>query len=130
MKKHRKQVVDVLGQKRLVDVPVDDELYKADNRSEYQRARSKTKDVSLDESIINDSTADVMEDYEEMQLLESLRESLKTLNDKDRRLIKYLFYDGLTERETATILGVSHQAVGKQKRRIIATLRNSLIDWL
>jgi len=130
MKKHRKQAVDVLGQKRLVDVPVDDELYKADNRSEYQRARSKIKDVSLNESVINASTADVMEDYEETQLLESLRESLKTLNDKDRRLIEYLFYDGLTERETAAILGVSHQAVGKQKRRIIAKLRNSLIDWL
>ena len=89
MKKHRKQSVDVGGQKQLVDVPVDGKLYKADRREEYQRARSKAKDVPLDEAVLADLTADVVEDYEEQQLLESLREALKTLNEKERRLIKH-----------------------------------------
>ena len=129
MKKHRKQSVDVGGQKQLVDVPVDRELYKTDRHEEYQRTRSKTKDVSLDEATLADNTADVMEDYEESQLVKSLLEALNTLNTKERRLIEYLYYDGLTERQTAAILGIAHQTVGKQKRRIIAKLRNSLIDW-
>jgi len=130
MKKHRKQSVNVFGQKQLVDVPVDDDLYKADNHSEYQRARSKGKHVSLDDVVLADESADVTEDYEEAQLLECLRNELKTLNDKERRLVGYLFYDGLTERETAALLGISQPAVTKQKHRIIAKLRNSLIDWM
>ena len=129
MKKNRKQSVNVGGKKQLVDVPVDDELFKADNRAEYQRKRSKTKETPLNNAVIADLTADVIEDYEEQQLLECLREALKALNAKERRLIEYIYYDGLTERQAAEILGIAHQVVGKKKRRIIAKLRNSLIDW-
>ena len=129
MKKHRKQSVNVLGKKQLVDVPVDSELYKADNRAEYQRARSKTKDVPWDASLFADLTADVVEIYEESQLLEFLREALQALSDEERQLIEYIFYEGLTEQETADILKVARQTVGKKKHRIINKLRNSLVDW-
>jgi len=56
MKKYRKQAVYVYGRKRLVDVPIDNELYKSDNRNEYQRKRSNQKQVSLNE-LIFDCTA-------------------------------------------------------------------------
>lgn len=130
MKKHRKQVVNVFGQKQLVDVPVDQELYTADRHEEYQRVRSAAKHIPLDEVVLADETADVTEAYEEAQLLVSLSNALKTLNEKERRLVKYLFYDSLTEREVATILSISQPAVTKQKHRIILKLRNSLIDWM
>jgi len=130
MKKHRKQRVYVDGQKHLVDVPVDDELYKADNHAEYQRVRSTKKDTTLQDEILADVTADVMEDFEEKQLLECLYKALRNLNEKERQLIKYLYFDGFTERKTAKILGISQQAVGKQRHKIIQKLRNSLIDWL
>lgn len=130
MMKHRKQIVNVLGQKLLVDVPVDDDLYKADNHEEYQRVRSKKKHVSLDDVVLADESVNVAEAYEETQLLANLQDALTTLNEKERQLIEYLFYDGLTERETAAILGISQPAVTKQKHRIIAKLRNNLIDWM
>ena len=129
MKKYRKQSVNVLGQKRLVDVPVDDELYKADNREEYQRARSKKKHVSLGSVVLADLTANIVEAYEEKQLLECLHEALQMLTAKERQLIEYLYYDGLSERKIGTILEISHQAVGKRKRCVIAKPKNSLIDW-
>jgi RNA polymerase sigma factor (sigma-70 family) len=130
MKKHRKQLVNVQGEKRLVDVPADDELYKADNREEYQRTRSKAKHVSLDEIVLADITADVIEAYEEAQLLKCLHEALQTLTEQDRQLIQHIYCDCLTEREAAPILGISQQAVTKRKRKIVQKLRNSLIDWL
>ena len=130
MKKYRKQSVNVLGEKRLVDVPVDGELYKADNHAEYQRTRNKAKHISLDEMVLADYTANVMEAYEESQLLECLRESLQTLTEKERQLVEYIFFDNLTERETASKLGISQPAVTKQKQKIIQKLRESLIDWL
>ena len=130
MKKYRKQSVTVNGKKRLVDVPVDGELYKADNRAEYQRARSKKKHVSLDITVKIGISADVAEIYEEAQLMESLRAAVAALADDERQLIEYLFFDGLTERETAAILGISQPAVTKRKHKIIKKLRNSLKDWL
>ena len=130
MKKYRKQSVYVFGRKRLFDVPVDSELHKADNRAEYQRARSKKKHVSLDEIIIADVTIDVAEAYEKSQLLECLRVAVQSLNDKERQIIECIYYDGLTEQETATILMVAQQTVNKKKHKAIKKLRASLIDWL
>jgi RNA polymerase sigma factor (sigma-70 family) len=130
MKKRRKQSVYVFGRKRLVDVPVDNELYKADNRAEYLRAKSKAKHVSLDITVNIGITADVAEIYEETQLLESLREALQTLSDKERLLVDCIYFNGLTEQETAKILNVTQKTVNVRKQKIIKKLRESLIDWL
>ena len=130
MKKYRKQSVYVFGRKRLVDVPVDSELYKADNRAEYQRARSKVKHVSLDENIIADFTADVAEAYEEAQLLECLREALQALIETERQLIECIYYDELTEQETAAILKTTQKTVNIRKHKIIKKLRDNLKEWL
>ena len=129
MKKHRKQSVNVLGKKQLVDVPVDDDLYAADNHEEYQRTRSLKKDVPWDASLFADLTANVMDNYEESQLLACLYEAIQALSDEERQIVEYIYFDGLTEQETADILGVARQTVGKKKHRIINKLRNSLIDW-
>jgi RNA polymerase sigma factor (sigma-70 family) len=130
MKKHRKQSVYVYGRKRLVDVPIDDELYKADNRAEYQRARSKAKHVSMDKIALTSFADDIAEAYEKAQLLECLRATLKLLTERERLLIKCIFYDRLTEQETAAILKIARQNVNKKKHKIIKKLRNSLKDWL
>jgi len=128
MKKHRKQLVKVLGKRQFVDVPVDEELYKADNREEYQRSRSKTKHIPLNE-IVADLTGDVFEAYENAQLLEALKAALQKLPEHERQLITHIYYDGLTEQETAELLQVSQQTVNKKKHRIINKLRTILIDW-
>ena len=130
MKKYRKQSVNVFGRKQLVDVPVDGELYKADNHAEYQRMRSKEKDISLDEIIIAEFIADVADTYEKSQLLESLREALKILTQKERLLIECIYYDGLTEQETAVILKVTQKTVNIRKHKVINKLRSNLKDWL
>ena len=130
MKKHRKQLVNVLGEKRMVDVPVDSKLYKADNHEEYQRARSKAKHVSLDEIVLVDFTADVMEAYEESQIAERLHEALQALGEEERQLLEYLYYDELAEREVAAILDISQPAVTKRKHKILQKLRNNLTGWM
>ena len=129
MKKYRKQGVYINGKKRLVYVPVDAELYKADNREEYQRVRSKKKHVSLDD-VIAGFTPDVAEAYEEAQLLECLREAIQALSDAERQLIECIYYDDLTEQETAKKLKVAQQTINKKKQRIIKKLRNSLKNWI
>ena len=130
MKKYRKQSVIVHGQKQFVDVPVDEELYKADNREEYQRARSKSKHVSLNDAIFPGHTADVAAAYEKKQLIECLLEALLTLSEKERRLLECIYYDGLTEQKTAEILNMKQQNVNRDKHKAIKKLRIILKDWI
>jgi RNA polymerase sigma factor (sigma-70 family) len=129
MKKYRKQGVKVYGKKRLIDVPVDSELYKADNREEYQRARGRKKHVSLD-FIITSISVDIAEAYEEAQLLEALRDALLTLTPDERRVVECIYFDGLNDRQTAAMLNISRQKVNRQKNKIVKKLRNILKDWI
>ncbi|MDR1706011.1 MAG: sigma-70 family RNA polymerase sigma factor [Clostridiales bacterium] len=128
MKKHRKQAVYVYGEKRFADVPVDRELYKADNHEEYQRVRNKKKHIPL--SVDIPDGFNLMEAYEEAQLIEQLNGALQTLAEKERRLIEYYFFEGLTEQEIAAIFKVTHQTINKNKRAVVNKLRDILTDWI
>ncbi len=130
MKKHRKQLVDVLGQRRLVDVPVDDELYKIDRRDDYLNSRAKAKHIAFDDRFIADLAADVADVYERSQLLECLREALQKLDKDERLLVEYYYYDNLDEHETAARMKLSQSTVNRKKHRIIEKLRICLSDWL
>ena len=56
---------------------------------------------------------------------ERLKVSLSALGDDDRLLLQHLFWDGRTESEVASGLGISQQAVNKRKRKILSELRRS-----
>ena len=55
--------------------------------------------------------------------IERLYAALELLTEKERNLIKALFFDELTEREVARVLGVSQPAVHKQKNKILKKLK-------
>ena len=130
MKKYRKQGVKIHGKKRLVDVPVDAELYKADNREDYLRRVSRKKHVSLDALNLSGFSPDIAEAYEETQLLLCLRTALLKLTEEERLLIKYIYFDGFNQRKTAAKLIITQQAVTKRHKKIIKKLRRVLIDWI
>ena len=74
--------------------------------------------------------ADTSESVEDIVLRrvaeEDLHQALRKLNDEEYALIRAMFYDGLTERAYARILGVSQAAVHKKKMRILNKLKNFL----
>ncbi|MCD8013892.1 MAG: sigma-70 family RNA polymerase sigma factor [Lachnospiraceae bacterium] len=55
--------------------------------------------------------------------IEQVHEALAQLTEKDRQLIEALFFQELTERDAAAILGISQPAVHKQKIRILRKLK-------
>jgi len=59
-------------------------------------------------------------------LLEQLGAALIELEPDERSLIDALFYKERAERDYATELGMSHQAVGKRKQKVLAKLREIL----
>ena len=58
--------------------------------------------------------------------IEQLHKALNVLSDDERYLIIQLYFEERTEREEAEELGVYHNAVHKQKIRILAKLRKIL----
>jgi RNA polymerase sigma factor (sigma-70 family) len=76
-----------------------------------------------------DAAAAVPEDPLEVeQDIQQVILKLTSLPPADRGLIKHLFWDGGTEVEFGTDLGISQQAVSKRKRRILGELKVSLAD--
>ena len=58
--------------------------------------------------------------------IEQLHKALNVLSEDERYLIIQLYFEERTEREVAEELGVYHNAVHKQKIRILAKLRKIL----
>ena len=56
---------------------------------------------------------------------ERLSISLSALQNDDRLLLEHLFWDGRTESDIASGLGITQQAVNKRKRKILSELRRS-----
>lgn len=76
---------------------------------------------------MQDNSADLHESVEETVLrkisIEHIHEALTQLTEKERQLVGILFFQGLTERDAAAMLGISQPAVHKQKMRILKKLK-------
>ena len=59
-------------------------------------------------------------------MLDQLRDAMDKLPHDDRFLIEALFFDGMTEREYAAIIGITQKNVNKKKQRILLRLKNIL----
>ena len=59
-------------------------------------------------------------------LLEQLNTALADLSEKERWLIQEIFYKEKSEEEIAEILGITQQAVNKQKRAMLRKLKTQL----
>jgi len=66
---------------------------------------------------------DLAELVADQVLLEQLVTALDELEQDERSLIDALFYKERTERDYAAEIGISHQAVGKRKQKVIEKLR-------
>ena len=68
----------------------------------------------------------VESEEEEIQNKLALSEVLKILPENDRRLIELRYYKGLTQTNTAEILGLSQVQVSRRERTILLELRRKL----
>lgn len=68
-------------------------------------------------------SVDLAELVADKLLLEQLVAALDDLDPDERSLINAIFYNDRTERDYAAEIGISHQAVGKRKQKVIEKLR-------
>ena len=76
------------------------------------------------------SQFDIPVNSEEEKIAESLslRATLSRLDQKDRLLIQYRFYEGKTQSETAKRLGTTQVQISRRERKLLIQLRNMLSE--
>ena len=141
-----KKILWVSGQFIEVTDEVYDAYTKGDRKMRYFESDLKTERFLLDKDgqvkriipsredsldrLMDDQAeqfADQQENVEDTVFrrasVERLYAALASLTEKERSLINALFFDEMTEREVARILGISQPAVHKQKNRILKKLK-------
>ena len=67
-------------------------------------------------------------DYEKVDLSETLRKTMQDFTDTERAIIKYRYDEELSQSETAKRLGVSQMFVSRMERKLLSKLKARLKD--
>lgn len=106
-------VVDQAGH-IIAQVPSREESYE---RLVEKNVQFKEEAASVEEQVLQRL------EYQQLHI------ALSLLSEDERNLITMLYFDEKTEREVAEILGVYHNAVHKQKQRILDKLKKNLKNF-
>ena len=120
-----------------ITVDVEDALalaiYETERMERLTERRETRRHQSLERSIERgfepeDSSADVAAIVTEREERRSLYKAMTKLSPEQRRLLKLIYSDGVSETELAKILGVSRQAICGRLKRIYIKLRKNFED--
>ena len=110
-----------------------EEFYRARRRQKYIDERSaENGDFSYDilttddfngEDILIDTSQDIGDAVIHKIMLDKLSSSIILLSDDEQKLIREIFYEGLSERKLAEKYGVSQVAIHKRKNKILDKLK-------
>ena len=104
-----------------------------DNDCDNCQRKKYPRTVELDKPIVNDGENDnktqffdigeIENGYMGIEEKDAFFSLIAQLNEKQQRLIRLYYFDGKTVIEIGEILGISHQAVSKQLKKIKTVLK-------
>ncbi len=86
---------------------------------------SFAKSINDDETIYNDFSFDEREDVDNEILLKS---ELEMLDNMSQKLIDYRYYQGLSQMETASVMGLSQAKVSRQEKLILSKIKDNITN--
>lgn len=85
-----------------------------------------TGDNETDGSLYAMLADDSENKYENFEIKETLRAEMQDFSDTEKALVKYRYFDELSQSETARRLGVSQMFVSRMERKLLAKLKERL----
>ena len=64
--------------------------------------------------------------YERFEIKEVLKSAMRDFSDTEKALVKYRYFDELSQSETAKRLGVSQMFVSRMERKLLSALKEKL----
>lgn len=96
-------------------------IYRIAHNAVIDHYRTKKTSEELSEDIV--SGGDIEEGVLTREMLEELGDALKQLSEKDRAIIIYRYYDGLSLKQTAEKLGISYSGCKLRHSNALAVLK-------
>jgi RNA polymerase sporulation-specific sigma factor len=77
----------------------------------------------------DDKQTDIPVDAHDTEIIDklSLRQAITELDNDDRKLIYYRYYENKTQTETATLLGMTQVQVSRREKKLLLSMRKKLI---
>ena len=134
-------VITVEGKEVQVSADVYHAYAKAERRDRYVTEQYEKGDlvsleyltengVPLDQlysEIAPDAEEEVLRRYNQEEVREILIPVLNALKKKDRALVKALYFDGVTERDYAKMLGIHASTVHYRRNQVLVELRRTIM---
>lgn len=115
------EVEDSLGS---VIVDLDRQEYNNNNHTETRRHCS-FEELDLDNNLIP-SDEDIEGDYVKKEDIEALREAVSKLSIPHQRLIRAIFFEGISVTEYGRLCGITQEAASQQKKTALKKLKKLL----
>lgn len=78
--------------------------------------------------VFEDSSIDIEEQAFQNYFKEQLQKALESLSCEERKIIKLIYEDGLSEREAAKLLNISKSTMHENKARVLDKLLKMILD--
>lgn len=85
--------------------------------------------LTLGETIEDQTSADPEQEFVEKEFKETLAKAIEHLNEKDRLLLNLYYYEGLTLKEIGQVLEISESRVCQLHARALTRLRGKLKEY-
>lgn len=136
MKEQERKYAIVIKKER---VEVTEEIYKSYyrlvERERYLDRLAEKKHISIEacqvngvqvEYIISCTEESIEDSIIKQEMLDKLAQCLKMLPEQDRLLIKYLFFDGISERSLALMMNLPQKTLNNQKLKLLQKIKKLL----
>lgn len=79
---------------------------------------------------LSDSIDDPESQMDDRELRDLLIDEIDKLNEQERTVLSLYYYEELTMREIALVMGVSEQRIGQVNRKLITKLRGAMLPYM
>lgn len=109
------------------------EYYAELERKKYISRKEKGRNISYETAIKDELPIDILsatppisveDEAEKNILIEVMLKAIAKLNDSEKKLIKWLYFDEFTTREIAEIIGVNHSTIIRKKAFVLERIKN------
>ena len=118
-RKMQYQEYDLKRERSIVDPATGEQMIIPSREDSYERLQEMAIQFTEEDDSVEDKILQKME-------LERLHKAILALSKEEQWLIQKLYFEDQTEREVAEQMSVYHNAVHKQKKRILEKLKKIL----
>jgi len=125
------KIIQIEVSDKVAEVNAELERLDANQRRKDRYRKERSIDAMVEFGIeLSDKGQNIEETAEQNYIKETLGQAISKLSDRHKLLVKEFYFNGKKQKEIATDLGVSEQAVSRQLKTVLKNLKIILENLL